>query len=464
MFQLVGFGLEFLICVPFGVYFWIRNRGSRLTGWLALIAIMLGINGLQIVLEAVLPPPVGAGGQPKLDAAPWWLQPAWIVTSVLNVLINSFFYYAILVVALLYNGWAPRSLVALLAAPIALTYLVGIDVHVNDLNYRLIAAWGAVYWLAAAALFGVAIWQEQRAGPRDVGIGIGVPAMAAILLLPSLMLLVHQLHRGPWSLLSYVFLACIVSLSVFFFMYIRGTVAAIRRELLARAARLEAAFTEHALKNSIAKVKMHALNIRRGLKAGEYEQAGEHVSRLLAIADHMLSAAKRISQSGGAGLAVQPGWHNLQNLVDEALAPLAVKPSVRIVRHDRPCLLLLDARLVAECLTNVINNSLEAMDGRGTLTISLRETRRHAVLSIRDDGPGLSAWAVAHVFQPFYSSKHGGVPAWPDRHYGNYGLGMAFVQAVMRGHRGRAEMQSDPGEGAVVRLVFPKGEWQEGAA
>lgn len=463
MLKLVAFAVEFLICVPFGVYFWIRHRGSRLARWLALIAIMLGVNGLQIVLEIALPPPVAAaGGQAALAAAPWWLAPAWVVTSVLNVLINSFFYYAILVVALLYNGLAHRWLVLLLATPIAVTYAVGIDVRVNDLNYHLIAAWGAAYWLAAAGLFVAAGLKAHSDRPGEVG--IRGPAIAVMLLIPSLVLLFHQWQAGQGSLLSYVFIACIASLSIFLFMYIRSTLAAIRQELLGRAARLEAAFMEHALKNAIAKVKMHALNIRQGLRAGEYEQVDRHVDRLLATAEQMLGAAKSISQTGGAGLVVQPRWHDLQRLVDDALAPLAATPSVRIVRNDRPCELLLDARLVAECLTNVVNNSVEAMDGQGTLTIGLRETRRHAVLSIHDDGQGLNAWAVAHVFQPFYSSKEDDTLTRPIGHYGNYGLGMAFVQAVMRGHRGRAELQSDPGEGAVVRLVFPKGEWQGGTA
>lgn len=128
---------------PFRVIFWFRHKGSRLTRWLALIVIMLGLNGLQIFLELTLPPPAPG-------TAPWRLTPAWVGVSLLNVLINSFFYYAILVVALLFNGYGQRRLVALLAAPIAVTYLFGIDVWVNELNYHLIAAWGALYWLAAA--------------------------------------------------------------------------------------------------------------------------------------------------------------------------------------------------------------------------------------------------------------------------------------------------------------------------
>lgn len=222
---------------------------------------------------------------------------------------------------------------------------------------------------------------------------------------------------------------------------------------------------EHALKNSIAKVRLHALNIRQGLVAGEHGQVELYVERLLATTDQMISATTSISKTGGADLVVHGDWYDLHGLVDQAVTPLQAVPGIVIVREDGPCLLHLDPRLVTECLTNVLHNSVEALDGPGTITVSLRETRRHAVLSIRDSGPGINAWAVAHVFQPFFSSKPR--PGGQDLrggygHYGNYGLGMAYVQAVMKAHRGRAELLSEPGDGTVVRLTFPKGDWQGG--
>jgi len=83
--HLIASALEFLVCIPFGIYFWFRHKGSRLTRWLALIVIMLGLNGLQIFLELTLPPPAPG-------TVPWWLTPAWggVGVSLLNVLINSF--------------------------------------------------------------------------------------------------------------------------------------------------------------------------------------------------------------------------------------------------------------------------------------------------------------------------------------------------------------------------------------
>lgn len=292
------FATVLLGCLPFGVYFWYRHRGSRLTRWLAAIFVMVGLTGVQTFVKRWLPaPPLPAlDGPAAFAGAPWWLAPAWVAMSVLDVLINGFFYYAVLVVALLYNGYARRWLVALLAAPLALTYAIGIDVWRDDLNRYLIAGWGAVYWVAAVVLFTVAALRERRS--RGAQEAIPVTAIAIILLVPSLVVIAHHLQYSTGNLLTYVFAVGLGGFGLFTFLYVRSTQSAIRRELHDRAARLEAAFMEHALKNSIAKVRLYALSIRQGLAAGEYDRVEESVERVLATADQMMQASRQISQAG----------------------------------------------------------------------------------------------------------------------------------------------------------------------
>lgn len=286
-------------CIPFGVYFWRRHRGSRLTRWLAAIFLALGLTGIQTFVKRWLPlPPLpDVGGPAAFAGAPWWLGPAWVATSVIDVLINGFFYYAVLVVALLYNGYARRWLVALLAAPLALTYAIGIDVWRDELNRHLIAAWGAAYWIAAAVLFTVAAMRERRRGEAHEV--IPVTAMAVVLLVPALMVIPHQLQYSTGNLLTYLLAVGLSAFGLFTYLYVRNTHQAIRKELHDRAARLEAALAEHALKNSIAKVRLHALNMRQGLATGEYDRVEQAIEHVLATADQMMHASRHISQAGG---------------------------------------------------------------------------------------------------------------------------------------------------------------------
>src|SRR6185369_16084135 len=98
-----------------------------------------------------------------------------------------------------------------------------------------------------------------------------------------------------------------------------------------------------------------------------------------------------------------------------------------------------------EALLNLVQNALDAMAGGGTLRIETVFTATEASVSVRDTGVGMSAEVRERAFEPFFTTK--GV--------NGTGLGLAEVYGIARRHRGRAEIESAPGEGTTVRLVFP---------
>ena len=98
-----------------------------------------------------------------------------------------------------------------------------------------------------------------------------------------------------------------------------------------------------------------------------------------------------------------------------------------------------------EALLNLVQNALDAMAGGGTLRIETVFTPTEASVSVRDTGVGMSAEVRERAFEPFFTTK--GV--------NGTGLGLAEVYGIARRHRGRAEIESAPGEGTTVRLVFP---------
>jgi signal transduction histidine kinase len=99
-----------------------------------------------------------------------------------------------------------------------------------------------------------------------------------------------------------------------------------------------------------------------------------------------------------------------------------------------------------EALLNLVQNALDAMAGGGTLRI--RTTIGDEVsVAVSDTGTGMSAEVRERAFEPFFTTK--GV--------NGTGLGLAEVYGIARRHRGRAEIESTPGEGTTVRLVFPAG-------
>ncbi|MFO0607011.1 MAG: ATP-binding protein [Polyangiales bacterium] len=106
---------------------------------------------------------------------------------------------------------------------------------------------------------------------------------------------------------------------------------------------------------------------------------------------------------------------------------------------------------VAQAVANACANALDALGGAGALEIAASAGRAAdgrvvARVTVRDDGPGIPAHVLPHVFEPFFSTR---------LEAGGTGLGLAHVWAVAKRHGGAARVESRPGEGATLTLELP---------
>jgi CheY-like chemotaxis protein len=99
-----------------------------------------------------------------------------------------------------------------------------------------------------------------------------------------------------------------------------------------------------------------------------------------------------------------------------------------------------------EALLNLVYNALDAMVGGGTLGLRTLVTDDEIRLEVRDTGTGMSAEVRERAFEPFFTTKG---------RLGT-GLGLAEVYGIVKRHRGLAQIESMPGVGTTIRLVFPK--------
>ncbi len=120
-----------------------------------------------------------------------------------------------------------------------------------------------------------------------------------------------------------------------------------------------------------------------------------------------------------------------------------------------------DAGAVQHMLLNLANNGADAMPNGGRLKIHLEPATpdekqmaaaefgapgHYVVLSVRDEGTGMSPETLARIFEPYFTTKS------PDR---GSGLGMAMVYGLMKQHLGYVLVNSTLGVGTEVRLYFP---------
>ena len=114
--------------------------------------------------------------------------------------------------------------------------------------------------------------------------------------------------------------------------------------------------------------------------------------------------------------------------------------------HPSPVLppLRLKVESIKQVLLNVILNARQAMDGKGTIDITMMYEGQQVCLEIVDTGPGIPMARLENVFQPFKSSKKTGL-----------GVGLFQCKHMVEDNHGQIRIESQEGHGTKVILTFP---------
>jgi signal transduction histidine kinase len=95
--------------------------------------------------------------------------------------------------------------------------------------------------------------------------------------------------------------------------------------------------------------------------------------------------------------------------------------------------------------TNLIDNAIDAMGGKGKLLLRTFRDANCVAVEITDDGPGIPADVLPHIFEPFFTTKGVGQGT---------GLGLDTVQRIVKKHHGNINVDSKPGR-TVFQVLLP---------
>ncbi|MBI2831775.1 MAG: PAS domain S-box protein, partial [Chloroflexi bacterium] len=129
-------------------------------------------------------------------------------------------------------------------------------------------------------------------------------------------------------------------------------------------------------------------------------------------------------------------------IISESKIPLAVKVAQAFA--EQPVKVNADRELLRMALGNIIKNAVQAMEGKGTLAVTIRSDGKEAELTFNDTGPGISQENLENVFQPLFSTKPHGI-----------GLGLSITRMIVERHGGTITVQSAPGKGATFVIRLP---------
>ena len=105
---------------------------------------------------------------------------------------------------------------------------------------------------------------------------------------------------------------------------------------------------------------------------------------------------------------------------------------------------------MGQALLNLCLNALDAMPEGGQLTLAIVERKGRVCLMVRDNGTGIEASQLPHIFDPYYTTKGQGT-----------GLGLAMVHKIVEAHDGEISVTSRPAQTArrgetTFRIWLPR--------
>ncbi|MGA9174262.1 MAG: ATP-binding protein [Thermoactinomyces sp.] len=120
---------------------------------------------------------------------------------------------------------------------------------------------------------------------------------------------------------------------------------------------------------------------------------------------------------------------------------------IHILLHTENCELYIDVFTVLSLLNNLVSNSVEAIEKKGTIRIFLCREEDWLTFSIADNGPGISAKRLQRIFEPGYTTKL------LERKDPFSGLGLSYVKEEVKKLGGSIEVKSDPNRRETVFTI-----------
>ncbi len=137
----------------------------------------------------------------------------------------------------------------------------------------------------------------------------------------------------------------------------------------------------------------------------------------------------------------------MKSIMTDFLFKNEIPTGVEVV-HDFPeedIFIKADERQLRIALRNIITNAVQAMNGKGRLTLSIRENGGTVEASFSDTGSGIASESLGRMFEPLFTTKAKGM-----------GMGLAITRMIVEKQGGTIAVHSEPGKGATFTVRLPK--------
>jgi two-component system OmpR family sensor kinase len=186
----------------------------------------------------------------------------------------------------------------------------------------------------------------------------------------------------------------------------------------------------------------------------EYQHILQTVDGELSVMVRIIEGLFTLSMADAGQLQLANERMHLNEVIEEACGiatPAARRKQIRIERMPLPEVEFLgDQALLRQLFLILLENAVKYSPSGTVIRVEMAFAENRPLVAIRDEGYGISAVHLPHIFKRFYRAA-----AQSSDETRSGGLGLAIAEAIMRAHGGEIRCQSEVGRGSVFTLFFP---------
>ena len=327
----------------------------------------------------------------------------------------------------------------------------------NNKEIRLLLVAGGCITVAAAAV----AWTFAGMTAAGICLGLGVALLWVFLLYT------HQRYKRLYELNNYLSLVCSGTYDLDICSNTEGELSILSNNLYKVITLLRTqndllekdkvqladslADISHQLKTPLTSMMMMTDLLREEIDPDKQAEFIEVMETQLGKMRWLILNLLKLSKLDAGTVELKQEKNSLKNTLQEALQPFQVMMDVKEIclsDETEEFMYRGDQHWTAEAVGNIIKNCIEHMEKGGHLTLKTARTHIYDVLYITDDGCGIEAKDLPHIFERFYQ---GGSPSGES-----VGIGLALSKAILEKEKAAIRAESTKGEGTTFEIRFYK--------
>jgi PAS domain S-box-containing protein len=204
----------------------------------------------------------------------------------------------------------------------------------------------------------------------------------------------------------------------------------------------------HELNNPMDGILRYVNLALRVMEKNDVEKAKEYIRHCrtgLMRMVHIITELLEFSRNTYTAFEYAPIDKIIKDAV-KAMEPIAKQVEIQIVQDCQRQLPHIKNNNLFQVFCNLIKNAVDAVEGKGKLTITTKLIQDNVEIEFRDTGPGFAPENAQAIFEPFFTTKNRGRGT---------GLGLAICKDIVEKYNGRISAENAPGGGSIFTVYLP---------